>query len=379
MTGKRLRTLTVISSGVAVVLLAVLGVLIAVSQHQAKDEIEKRFRDRPATTAALANAIFSLSESSSRQQAGKAFAAKQVTASSVEHFASQSLAVYAKVVDSSGRVLAATASTPGEALRTPIPAEARDAIAVGKPMYTSVIQGPAPGSRVVESVVPFPTRHGQRVVVTGVSAELVSQFLTSFLAQLPNPGKTSSVILDAHGVVVASPDRGVKPGRRYADPALLKALKGNRYGSYKLDGADRHYSSTPVNTSPWNVVIARDDSVLYSAVNGSRQTLPWVIFGFLVLAALTGIVLLRRVATTTAEIERREINQSHAVEINDNILQRIALAYYAMENGDEELAREKLAESLREAQRLVDRLLGNEPIEPGSLRRRERASTSDRA
>ena len=93
---------------------------------------------------------------------------------------------------------------------------------------------------------------------------------------------------------------------------------------------------------------------------------------------MAGVFLLRRVAVTTAEIERREINQQHAVEINDNILQRIALSYYAMENGNEDLAREKLSESLREAQRLVNRLLGKETVEPGSLRRRERASTSDR-
>lgn len=379
MTGKRLRTLTIVSSGVAVILLAVLGILIASSQHEAKQQLEKRFRDRPSTTAALTNAIFSLSESSAVQQASKTFGTKDVTAASLERYARQSQLVYAKVVDSSGKVLAATASTPQAALRTPIPAETRAAVAAGKPMYTSVLQGPAPGSRVVEGAVPFPTKHGQRVLVTGVSAELISQFLTSFLAQLPNPGKTSSVILDAHGVVVASPDKGVKPGRRYADTALLDALSGNPFGKYKVGGTQRHYSSTPVATSPWKVIIARDDSVLYSTVSGSRQTLPWIVFAFLVLAAAVGIFLLRRVATTTAEIERREINQRHAVEINDNILQRIALAYYTMENGNDELAREKLSESLREAQRLVDRLLGNEKVEPGSLRRRERASTSDRA
>jgi len=378
-TGKRLRTLTIVSSAVAVVLLATLGVLIAVSHSRSKHEIDKRFRDRPSTTAALTNAIFSLGVNSSKQQAIKSFSASEVAAADLERYARQNQLVYAKVLDGSGKLLAATESTPQDVRKTAVVPEAREAVAAGQPMYSNVIQGPAPGSRVVEGAIPFQTtRHGERILVTGVSAELVSGFLTSFLAQLPNPGKTSSVILDARGVVVASPDKGVKPGVRYRDAALLRSLQSSPYGAYQLAGADRHFASTSVTTSPWKVVIARDDSVLYSTINDSSRTVPWVVFGFLVLAAGTGILLLRRVATTTAEIERREINQRHAVEINDNILQRIALAYYAMENGNEELSREKLSESLREAQRLVNRLLGHETIEPGSLRRRERASTSDR-
>jgi hypothetical protein len=378
-TGKRLRHLTIAASAVAIVLLAVLAVLIAVSQHQQRSEIEKRFRDRPTVTAALTNAIFQLSETSTRQNASKTFGTKVVSAKALERYAGQGQIVYAKVVGPDGKVLAATASTPKEALAKPIPDVAKSAVAAGKPMFSSVIQGPAPGSRVVEGAVPFTTRHGQRVLVTATSAELISRFLAGFLAGLPNPGKTNSVIIDQQGIVVASPDKGVKAGERYKDTALLSALRDAPYGPYKLDGVNRHFASKPVITSPWKVVIARDDDVLYSTVNGSRTTLPWVIFGFLVLAAAAGVLLLRRVATTTAEIERREINQQHAVEINDNILQRIALAYYAMENGNEDLTREKLSESLREAQRLVNRLLGRETVEPGSLRRRERASTSDRS
>lgn len=379
MTGKRLRLLTLVSSGVAIVLLATLAVLIAVSQHQQKSEIEKRFRDRPAITAALTNAIFTLSETSTRQAASKTFGTKVVTNAAIERYAKQGQTVYAKVVDSSGKVIAATASTPKAALATPIPDAAKAAVAAGKPMFSSVLQGPAPGSRVVEGAIPFPTRYGQRVLVTASSAELISRFLAGFLAGLPNAGGTSSVIVDTKGIVVASPDKGVKPGERYKDAKLLSALNQSPYGPYRLDGVDRHFASTAVITSPWKVVIARDDDVLFSTVNGSRETLPWLIFGFLALAAMAGVFLLRRVATTTAEIERREINQQHAVEINDNILQRIALSYYAMENGNEDLAREKLSESLREAQRLVNRLLGKETVEPGSLRRRERASTSDRS
>ena len=116
----------------------------------------------------------------------------------------------------------------------------------------------------VEGAIPFPTRYGQRVLVTASSADLISRFLAGFLAGLPNPGKTNSVIIDDKGIVVASPDKGVKPGERYKDAKLLRALDDAPYGPYKLGGVDRHYSSTPVVTSPWKVVIARDDSVLYS-------------------------------------------------------------------------------------------------------------------
>ena len=132
MTGKRLRLLTIISSGVAIVLLAVLALLIAVSQHQQKSEIEKRFRDRPAITAALTNAIFTLSESSTRQAASKTFGTKVVTNKAIERYAQQGQTVYAKVVGSDGKVIAATASTPKDALANPIPASAKAAVAAGQ-------------------------------------------------------------------------------------------------------------------------------------------------------------------------------------------------------------------------------------------------------
>ena len=273
----------------------------------------------------------------------------------------------------------ATGSTPLVARRNPLRPENQAATAQGRSMLSNVLPGPAPGSKVVEWSLPYDARNGKRILVQGASIELLSNFLGGFLKQLPNRITTSSAIIDAHGTVIGSPDKGVRAGRRYPDGELLAALQGGAHGGYHLDGTARHFASEGVDNSTWKVVVARDDSLLYSTVNGSKRTLPWLIFGALVVAAFLGILLLRRIATQAAEIERREINQQHAVEINDNILQRIALALYAQENGQDELSREKLSESLREAQRLVNRLLGTEDVAPGDLRRRERASTSDRA
>ena len=114
---------------------------------------------------------------------------------------------------------------------------------------------------------------------------------------------------------------------------------------------------------------------LYASVNGSRRTVPWLVFGVLALALAVGLVLLRRVATTTSVLERQQLNQRHAMQINDNVLQRLTLAKYAMERGDE-VSRDRLVETMREAQDLINQLLGEGEVTPGGAAARGRGARS---
>jgi hypothetical protein len=51
------------------------------------------------------------------------------------------------------------------------------------------------------------------------------------------------------------------------------------------------------------------------------------------------------------------------------VIQRLAVVKFALERGQSAATEEKLTEALREAQRLVNQLLGEEAATPGSLRR----------
>ena len=89
-----------------------------------------------------------------------------------------------------------------------------------------------------------------------------------------------------------------------------------------------------------------------------------------------GLFVLRRALVAGAELERRELNERHAVEINDNIIQGLALAKYKLQAGEGEASADQVSETLREAQRLVSGLLGDAEVQAGQLRREIAAETT---
>lgn len=95
--------------------------------------------------------------------------------------------------------------------------------------------------------------------------------------------------------------------------------------------------------------------------------------GLLVSAAIRDIserkALEREVLETRAALERRILSQRQALEINDNIIQGLVLAKYALERGDHDQNTEALESTLRHAQKIVSDLLEESGVEPGQLRR----------
>jgi hypothetical protein len=77
--------------------------------------------------------------------------------------------------------------------------------------------------------------------------------------------------------------------------------------------------------------------------------------------------------------QRAEMNRAHAVEINDNVVQRLVVAKYSLDQGNEAQGRQKLADGLREAQHFVTSLLGDGGVKAGALRRKEAAQTDQPA
>ena len=82
-----------------------------------------------------------------------------------------------------------------------------------------------------------------------------------------------------------------------------------------------------------------------------------------------------------AEHDRRllseaQLRQIQAREINDEIVQRIVVAMLAFELGEPDRATDALQSTLATARRLVTALLGEGPVDPGTLRRSASAETA---
>jgi DNA-binding MarR family transcriptional regulator len=81
----------------------------------------------------------------------------------------------------------------------------------------------------------------------------------------------------------------------------------------------------------------------------------------LVLALLVGVLGSRlRAARAVART---------ASQINDNVIQSLVLAQYALERGDEAEARARLVQTLDEAREILDGLVEPTRVRPGDLRR----------
>jgi hypothetical protein len=192
------------------------------------------------------------------------------------------------------------------------------------------------------------------------------------LSQVPNVAAARSYVIDANGKVVGSPGADAPTGRPLPDRQLTAAAAKHRQGSY--DG-NRYFASAPIGGSPWRVVLSTSKSRLYASVNGSQRIVPWVIFVAFALVAAIGLFLFRRVLVATSELQRAELSRVHAIEINDNVVQRLVLAKYALDRGATDTSQEKLGETLAEAQQLVTSLLEEKEIVPGVLRRDAAAPT----
>ena len=80
-----------------------------------------------------------------------------------------------------------------------------------------------------------------------------------------------------------------------------------------------------------------------------------------------GQFLLRREAE--AEIAARDRLQRQAAELNDEVVQGLALAHYHLQQAEHEQAAASVAATLAAAKAIVDGLLAGADVEPGQLRR----------
>jgi PAS domain S-box-containing protein len=70
-----------------------------------------------------------------------------------------------------------------------------------------------------------------------------------------------------------------------------------------------------------------------------------------------------------AELARREVSERHAIALNDNIVQGLAVAQYSLEQGDADRGRIVVERTLQEASKIISALLSDAQLDAGQLRR----------
>lgn len=357
--------------GGALLVTLVLGVfafLLADAQREDRREVERRFLDIAQISAAVTNGIFEASLSGTRQQISLRLAGEEIETSALESLARRARLTYAVVLNARGRRLAETAQAPPVRERSDA---VRTAIDANEPRMSDVIvRGP---QSVIEWAIPYPASSGRRIYVQAIPTAAFAEFLATSLGRLPNFANAETAMVDSEGIVLGGSRLGTPVGTRHEDADLLEALATRDHGEY---GDDRYFAAGSIDGSPFRIVLSTTDSRLYDTISGARRTIPWIIFAAFALAALAGLYLLRRASMAAAEIERRELNEKHAVEINDNIIQGLALAKYQLQAGEGAASAEQVSETLREAQRLVSSLLGEAEVRAGQLRRDRAAETT---
>lgn len=359
----RLRALTIGGALLAALILGVFAYLIADAQSQDKEDVEKRFRDVAQVSAAVTNGIFQASFQATQTQATTKFSGP-IDEQALVAFLRQSQAKYVAVYDEGGRRLGAT---PG----APEPGPAVDvARETGQPRLSDVMG--TGEDAVVEFAIPYETPSGRRIFVSGTPIGPFADFLAASLGNLPTEfgDEAETAMVDSNGVVLGGDNLSSPPGEKLADPELLEALQSEAYGDY---GGDRYFASSPITNSPFKIVLDTSKSDLYESI--ASATISWIIFAAFALALIGSLFFLRRALVTAAELQRKELNERHAVEINDNIIQGLALAKYQLQMGEEGASAAQVSETLREAQRLVSGLLGDAEVQAGQLRREVAAET----
>jgi signal transduction histidine kinase len=122
---------------------------------------------------------------------------------------------------------------------------------------------------------------------------------------------------------------------------------------------------------------------VYNHPDAWRSPWKWAaVHAFFVLAASVAYLVSWRMTEAERdraesyllEIREGELRQRQALEINDNVVQGLAVAKYALDAGDEAKAYEAVARTLVSARGIISNLLGGEDLGPGDLVRGEAAN-----
>jgi len=304
------------AAGRTVLLLFALGAMgmlgaaaygLAHGQHGQRSSLERRFEGRAQLGAALVGSLFSASAPAQQTQAADRFGAK-IDRKALDRQAAAGGSAFIAIADPQGHILGASSGTPPTlaAMLAAQPMFLRRALASG----SYGLSGIKPGG-VVFTALPFPTKGGTRVQVSGVQAKLLAAFLGGTLKQVSTTSSSTSLIIDDTGGVIAERGPGEQVGRPVHDATLRAAV--TRHATGKI-GGDRLFTSQAIGTTGWRLVLVATSSAVFAPVSGTNRWLPWVILAIGALSLLGVFLLLRRAlgAASQVRVANTELARSNA-------------------------------------------------------------------
>ena len=280
---------SVVLAGLAMaVAVAAMSLGIVLSRDASKTQILTNLKARVATSAASL-AAFVADEAMRERETGERFLSTPHTSPSDFQLVVTSLgSKAARLLDSSGRLLAVAPSDPALLGSDIAPRYAHLTKAeTGSVAVSGVVRSAARGVPVVAIAAPYPTAQGRRVL--SVAYPIQGSVLSIFVEHASSLKQHHVMLMDSNGDLITSSPSTRAATLREAEPALLPALKDESTGQVSFAGASNTFVVAPVAGTPWLLVMAEPNDKLFASISGWAKWLPWVV---LTLIAFLGVIVL---------------------------------------------------------------------------------------
>jgi signal transduction histidine kinase/CheY-like chemotaxis protein len=298
----------IVAGLVTLALLTVFAIELSNTQAKSKNDVKARVHERAVLAAALIDSLFQTVLQQIPQDEAT-YGARVVSDGTMEAKRQQNL--YLALLDGRERVLASSSGFTAQAESNLRRSAALALVRAGHPYALGNLL-PYGRSGVINLAVRFPTRYGNRILLSGVSPSLLGLFLSGEVRRIPGVKGAHNYVLDSDNTILASNNTAAPVGHRFNTPAQVQALlhaSGDRNGHY--------YDQVPISNSSWRVVLAAPDGPLFASVSGLRQWVPWLIFIAFALVAAVALFLGVRVLQST---ERELVEAYRASEMKSSFV-----------------------------------------------------------
>jgi signal transduction histidine kinase len=319
---RRNAIMALFAAAVLLALLTVFAIELSNTQAKSKRDVQARVHERGVLAAALVDGLFQTVQQQLPQDI-RTYGTRTVSSRTMDAHSQQD--AYVALLDASGRVLAGSRGFTAQA-RANLPGSAALALIRSGHPYGLGDLLPYGKTGVINFAVTFPTKFGQRTLLTGFAPQALGGFITTDLLKIPGVRGSHNYLIDGRDAVLAStnPTRPIGYVFRGPAAAALRRTSGDVNGSY--------YDQVPLMNSTERIVLTAPDGPLFASVTGLRKWVPWVIFAAFALVAILALDLGRRALRSAAEV--RETN-SRLEDVNDEL----AAVNTALERRAVELAR----------------------------------------